>query len=130
MEKDLSQLVVLIVEDNPEFRDLLREFVESLGATARVARDGLEAMAQVLRSPPHLVLCDLRMPGLDGFGFVERMHAQPGLGHIPVIAVSGLGADADVLRSWSAGFAGHLVKPVNRNTIRAQLERVAASQGH
>jgi two-component system response regulator len=128
--KDLSRLVVLVVEDNGEFRELLREFVESLGATVREARDGLEAMAQVIRSPPHLVLCDLRMPNVDGFAFVERLHAQPEFSHIPVIAVSGLGADADVLRSWSAGFAGHLVKPVSRDSIRAQLERVATSQGH
>lgn len=121
-------MVVLIVDDNPEFRDLLREFVESLGATVREARDGFEAMAQVMRSPPHLILCDLKMPGLDGFGFVERLHSQPDLPHIPVIAVSGLAGDADVLRSWSAGFAGHLVKPVNRDSIRAQLERVSGVQ--
>lgn len=125
--EDLSRLVVLIVEDNLDFRDLLVEFVETLGATVRVARDGYEGMSQVLRSPPHLIFCDLRMPGLDGFGFVKRLRDDPKLSRIPVIAVSGLASDADILRSWAAGFAGHLVKPVNRETIRAQMERVLSS---
>jgi CheY-like chemotaxis protein len=128
MGGDLSDLVVLIVEDNPDFRTLMREFVETYGATVREARDGYEAMAQVLRSPPHLIFCDLRMPGLDGFAFVERLQEHPKLSRIPVIAVSGLASDADVLRSWAAGFAGHLVKPVKRETIRLQMERVLAAQ--
>jgi CheY-like chemotaxis protein len=126
--EDLSRLVVLIVEDNLDFRDLLTEFVETLGATVRVARDGYEAMNQVLRSPPHLIFCDLRMPGLDGFGFVKRLREHPKLSRIPVIAVTGLDSDQDILRSWAAGFAGHLVKPVNRETIRAQMERVLQSR--
>lgn len=128
MGGDLSDLVVLIVEDNLDFRALMRDFVETFGATVREARDGYEAMAQVLRSPPHLIFCDLRMPGLDGFGFVERLQEHPQLSRIPVIAVTGLASDADVLRSWAAGFAGHLVKPVKRETIRVQMERVRAAQ--
>jgi two-component system chemotaxis sensor kinase CheA len=128
MGGDLSDLVVLVVEDHPEFRALMCEFVEACGATAREARDGYEAMAQVLRSPPHLIFCDLRMPGLDGFGLVERLREHPSLSRIPVIAVTGMASDEDVLRSWAAGFAGHLVKPVNRESIRAQMERARSGQ--
>ena len=127
MGGDLSDLVVLVVEDNPDFRALMCDFVEACGATCREARDGYEAIAQVLRSPPHLIFCDLRMPGLDGFGFVERLREHPKLSRIPVVAVTGLANDADVLRSWAAGFAGHLVKPVNRESIRVQMERVRAA---
>jgi CheY-like chemotaxis protein len=122
--EDLSGLVVLIVEDNLDFRTLMREFVEACGATVREARDGLDAMAQVTRSPVHLIFCDLRMPGLDGFAFVQRLRADPKLSRIPVIAVTGLASDQDVLKSWAAGFAGHLVKPVSREAIRVQMERV------
>jgi len=128
MGGDLKDLVVLIVEDNPDFRALMCEFVETFGATVREARDGYEAMAQVMRSPPHLIFCDLRMPGLDGFGFVERLREHPKLSRIPVVAVTGMATDADVLKSWSAGFAGHLVKPVNRESIRVQMERVRSAQ--
>lgn len=126
--EDLSRLVVLIVEDNLDFRTLMREFVEACGATVREARDGLDAMAQVMRSPVHLIFCDLRMPGLDGFEFVQRMREDARLAKIPVIAVTGLASDQDVLKSWAAGFAGHLVKPVNRETIRMQMERVLGHQ--
>ena len=127
MEGDLTDLVVLVVEDNPDFRALMCDFVETCGASVREARDGYEAMAQVLRSPPHLIFCDLRMPGLDGFAFLERMREHPKLSRIPVVAVTGLASDQDVLRSWSAGFAGHLVKPVNRESIRKQMERARAA---
>lgn len=126
MGGDLRDLVVLVVEDNPDFRALMCDFVEACGATVREACDGYDAMAQVLRSAPHLIFCDLRMPGLDGFGFVERLREHPTLSRIPVVAVTGLANNADVLRSWAAGFAGHLVKPVNRESIRLQMERVRA----
>lgn len=73
------------------------------------------------------------MPGLDGWRFVER--DIPALCRIPVIAVSGLGTEADVMNTWAAGFNGHLIQPVDDETIAAQLERAllgapAEAAGH
>ena len=64
------------------------------------------------------------MPVLDGFGFIERLRADPLLSRTHVLAVSALGSDADLRRTWEAGFNGHLVKPLDYDMMAAQLERV------
>jgi CheY-like chemotaxis protein len=121
---DLSGVSVLIVEDHADSRDMLRQTVESFGAKVAIAADGREALATAGWLRPGLVLCDLRMPVLDGFGFIERLRADPLIGRTAVLAVTALGTDADRRRTWEAGFDGHLVKPIDYETIAAQLERV------
>ena len=121
---DLRGVTVLIVEDHADSREMLRQIVESFGATVILAADGREALTTVGWVRPNLVLCDLRMPRLDGFGFIDNLRHDPALSRTPVIAVSALGADADIKRTWEAGFNGHLVKPIDYDVIAAQLERV------
>jgi CheY-like chemotaxis protein len=93
---DLRGVSVLIVEDHADSRDMLRQAVESFGATVAVAADGREALATADWLRPDLVLCDLRMPVLDGFGFIDRLRQDPALSRIAVLAVTALGSDADV----------------------------------
>ena len=121
---NLEGLTILVVEDHDDSRDMLRQLVESFGAKVAIARNGYEALATALLRKPDLVLCDLVMPGMDGFGFVHRVRSQLTLENVPVIAVSALGSDADFRRTFEAGFDGHLVKPITYPTMAAQLERV------
>jgi CheY-like chemotaxis protein len=122
---DLKGVTVLVVEDNDDSRDMLRQIVGSFGATVLSAANGEEAIALLAtRAAPDLVLCDLMMPRMNGFEFMDWLRRQPHLSRIPVIAVSALGAEADVMKTWSAGFSGHLVKPVDFWTIAAQLHRI------
>lgn len=117
------------MEDHEDSRDLLRDIVESFGATAVLAVDGRDAIKKVSWIQADLVLCDLRMPRLDGFGFIDWLRHDPKLSRTPVIAVTALGADADFRRTWDAGFNGHIVKPIEYQTIAAQLERIFWAQG-
>jgi CheY-like chemotaxis protein len=126
---DLKGRTILIVEDHEDSRELLRDIVESFGATAILAIDGHDAVKKVLWIQADLVLCDLRMPRLDGFGFVDWLRHDPKLSRTPVIAVTALAADADFRRTWDAGFNGHIVKPIDFETIARQLERVFWAQG-
>jgi CheY-like chemotaxis protein len=126
---DLSGVTILIVEDHEDSREMLRQTIESFGAKVAVAADGREALATAGWLRPDLVLCDLRMPVLDGYGFIERLRADPALSRTAVIAVSALGSDADLRRTFEAGFDGHLVKPVDYETITAQLERIFWAHG-
>jgi CheY-like chemotaxis protein len=87
------------------------------------AHDGQEALRVIARTKPAFIFCDLQMPGMDGFELVRRLRADPKLCRIRVIAVSGLGSSNDFIRSSQAGFDGHLVKPITREIIAAQLER-------
>jgi two-component system, response regulator len=115
--------VVLIVEDNPDFRGLMRDFVETFGATVREARDGYEAMAQVLRSPPHLIFCDLRMPGLDGRSLRKKLIAEHPDYQSRMIFVTG-----DLLGTAKAGTGIDgcpvVEKPFHSRAILSELARI------
>jgi len=121
---DLHGVTVLIVEDDPDSRDMMQQVVESFGATVAVAADGRGALRIGSWMRPDLILCDLRMPVIDGFGFIDRLRRDPDLSRIAVLAVTALGSDADIKRTWAAGFDGHLVKPIDYETVAAQLERI------
>jgi CheY-like chemotaxis protein len=122
---DLKGVTVLVLEDHEDSRELLRQIITSTGATVLSAANGEEAMALLAtKAPPDLVFCDLLMPRMNGYEFMEWLRRQPHLARIPVIAVSALGAQTDVMKTWAAGFSGHLVKPIDFWTIAAQLHRV------
>lgn len=121
---DLRGVNVLIVEDDPDSRDMVQQAVASFGASAAVAADGRAALRIAAWMRPDLILCDLRMPVLDGYDFIDRLRHDPNLSRTAVLAVTALGSAADIRRTWEAGFDGHLVKPIDYETIAAQLERV------
>jgi len=126
---DLRGVSVLIVEDHPDSRDILRQVVESFGASAAVAPDGRQALRVISWMKPDLILCDLRMPVVDGFGFIDGLRHDPNLSRTAVLAVTALGSEADIRRTWEAGFDGHVVKPIDYQTIAAQLERILWAHG-
>jgi CheY-like chemotaxis protein len=121
---DLDGRVVLVIEDHDDSRDVLRQMVASFGATVLLARNGDEGMAQAVQTRPDLVFCDLVMPVRDGFSFIRRFLAREELRRVPVIAVTALGSQPDLMRTWKAGFRGHLVKPIDYEVVAAQLERI------
>lgn len=120
---DLTGIQVLVVEDDGDSADMLRQIVESFGASVRLAANGEDALAAIEHARPDLILSDIRMPALDGYQLMNALRDQPDLSRIPVIALTALDTGEDVMRTWSAGFSGHLVKPVDYETIAAQLER-------
>src|SRR5262245_51802712 len=88
---------ILIVEDDDGIRAALVEVVEDFGYLARNAVDGAEALAEMRREPPRLVVTDLRMPRLNGWELIEAMRSEPLLRRIPVVAMSASPAGADAL---------------------------------
>lgn len=105
-------LTILIVEDMADTREATQLLVERLGAEVLLACDGREALEAVARASPDLVLCDLRMPRMDGFEFVDALrHGAEESAELPVIAVSGLATRSDREQTHKAGFQGHISKP-------------------
>ena len=115
---------VLVIDDDEGVRSSIRAGLETLGLRALVAADA-EAGLQLLKTTePDLVLCDLQMPGLDGFSFMARVRETPRLDGLPIVALSGRGRLADIARSQALGFRAHLVKPLTLDVLRRLLEVV------
>jgi CheY-like chemotaxis protein len=126
--KLLEGLTLLVVEDNPDIREYLRRLLIPLGADVVLAEHGQEALAFLEEVRPHVILLDLMMPVMDGFAMVQRMAREPKWMGIPVIAVTALGSGRDLMRTWEAGFAGHLTKPIEKADLIAAVQRIL--RGH
>ena len=107
----LNGLRILVVEDVDDTRETTRLMLERLGAAVTVATDGFEALKLIEHAVPDVVLCDLRMPRMDGFEFIQALHGEAGTRQLPVVAVSGFVSSVDHRRTERAGFKGHLDKP-------------------
>jgi signal transduction histidine kinase len=118
---DLSGVRVLVVEDTDDSREAIGLMLERLGADVLAVRDGVEALEAVTASPVDLVLCDLRMPRMDGFEFLRELHRMHRHKDVPVIALSGLASGADHQRTHAAGFQGHVDKPFDDEHLLAAV---------
>ncbi len=125
---DLRGRTILIIEDHADSCHALDLMVEHTGARSLTARNGLDALGVVKSNKVHLILCDLRMPVMDGYEFMRRLRKDPLLAGIPVIAVTAFGQQEDVQRTRKAGFVAHMVKPVTWADLTSQLERFLQSQ--
>jgi signal transduction histidine kinase/ActR/RegA family two-component response regulator len=115
---------VLIVEDNQDGREVLREMLEASGHRVDVAVDGLEGIARATRTPPDVLLTDIGLPGVDGYEVARRVRAI--CSPVPyLVALTGYGMPEDRRRTREAGFDEHLVKPVDFELLERVFEHVA-----
>jgi signal transduction histidine kinase/ActR/RegA family two-component response regulator len=118
----LDGLAILVVEDSVDTAEATRLLLQDLGARVVVAKNGLEALDVLAGDEPDAVVCDLRMPGLDGFEFLRRLRADRRLGRLPVVALSGFASAGDFQRTREAGFDGHVGKPFDATALAAALQ--------
>lgn len=117
---------VLIAEDNPVNRELLRELLETRGYVVVEACDGQEALLEIEKTQPDILLLDLDMPVLDGFATLQRIRENPALNTLPVLAVTAYAMLGDRDRILAAGFDGYLSKPINANALIQEMEQLLA----
>jgi signal transduction histidine kinase/CheY-like chemotaxis protein len=107
---------VLIIEDNADARDMLSVSLELEGHRVESAADGLRGVEVALASRPDVVLVDIGLPGLDGYGVAARLRTSLGR-NVVLIALTGYGQPDDRERTRQAGFDAHVVKPVDPDTL-------------
>ncbi len=112
---------VLVADDNRAAAESLAELLSLQGYRTRIAADGQQAIEAAEAFRPHMILMDLRMPGVDGYAAAPFMRAQPWGQAITLIALTGWGQDADRLRAQDVGFDHRLVKPVDPEGLRRLL---------
>ena len=125
MAKELYGLKVLVVDDDPDTRDLLEWVLKRAGAEVTVASSAKDALAAVDANAPHVIVSDIAMPEEDGYGLVKKLRARgpENGGRIPAVALTAHSMVQDRLLSLRAGFQSHVPKPV----VPEELVEVVAS---
>jgi signal transduction histidine kinase/CheY-like chemotaxis protein len=127
---DFTGLHILVVDDEPDLCELLQHELEACGATVDAVRCADEAVDVVTRARPDLLISDVGMPQEDGYSLLRRVRAlgtQRG-GDLPAIALTAFAGPEDRARALAAGFAAHVVKPVELGMLLEQVETALALQ--
>ena len=102
---------ILIIEDNLHLRESLQEILELEGYAVLVASNGVEGLERACKDLPQLILCDLKIPLLDGFAVIEALRARAETAHIPVLILAGLVDPESIRRGLELGAADYVTKP-------------------
>lgn len=114
---------ILVIEDDPANMELMVYLLSAFGHQTMTAHDGLTALAMVRRERPDLILCDVHLPGLNGYGVITILKSEPTLASIPVIAVTALAMVGDREKLLTAGFDGYISKPVEPERFVETIEQ-------
>lgn len=119
-------LRILVVEDSRDIRVLLEHELTSMGYSVLSARHGKEGVALALRERPDVIVCDIRMPVLDGLEVIRKIRGCAELANTAAIALTGFGMKKDVERALAGGFDAHLTKPVDAEELARAIRLVEA----
>jgi CheY-like chemotaxis protein len=123
-EPRLGGRVILVVEDHQDNRELLAQLLTHDGATVLAAHDATAAFNMLEAHAPDLILADLRMTGMDGLQFARRVKADSRWARVPIVAVTAHTTMTDLHATFEAGFAAHVAKPIEWDTLMQTIERV------
>ena len=112
---------VLAADDQVANRELVRALVEHFGHVVFEAGNGIEALQIAREIIPDLILLDLHMPELDGFGVLQELRRDARFTAIPIVALTASAMRGDREKALAAGFAGYIAKPVSLSVLRGQI---------
>lgn len=117
---------ILIVDDSESICSVLGKMLSLHGYDALVAYDGEQGVAMAREHRPYLVLLDIMMPVLDGWGAIRELKADPRTAEIPVVALTALTLSEQ--RVSEAGFCGYLSKPITTHRLREEIRHASAQR--
>src|SRR2546425_10816379 len=115
---------VLLVDDEDSLRKVMRDLLERDGYNVSEARDGVQALDQIDRVGPDIIVLDLNLPGLDGYGVLSHLRSRPATASIPVIVLTAKGDEDNEVRVFELGADDFLTKPFRARALSARLEAV------
>ncbi len=116
---------ILIVEDEPDAASTLQLLLEMLGQEVHVAHTGPSGLQMAVAIKPDLVLCDIGLPGLDGFAVARKLRESPETATTRLIALTGYGGREFIEEARSAGFDSHITKPASLDDIKKKVLQVS-----
>jgi CheY-like chemotaxis protein len=124
-----APLHILVVEDNPDGRESLRDLLEIWGHEVDLAENGPDGVKSALGCQPDVALIDIGLPGLDGNEVAQRIRAALEGDRMALIAMTGYGQPEDRRRALQAGFDAYLVKPVDPGELARTLRDLTPGGG-
>jgi len=117
-----GQVNIMMVDDTPANLKLLQKMLQGKGYRVLAFPDGQKALNAAAKSPPNLILLDIKMPGLNGFEVCERLKADAALKDIPVIFISALAETTDKVKAFAVGGVDYVTKPFQFEEVNARVE--------
>ena len=115
---------VLLVEDEEQLRRVMKDLLQREGYTVAEARDGIQALDEVDRHAPDVIILDLNLPGLDGYGVLAQLRSRPATREIPVMVLTAKGDEDNEVRVFELGASDFVTKPFRARSLTARLEAV------
>jgi two-component system, cell cycle response regulator DivK len=117
---------ILVVEDQVDNRQILRDLLGNAGYELTEAENGEEAIAAVARRRPDLILMDIQLPIMDGYEATRRIRTNPDLESVPIIAVTSYALAGDENKALAAGCDGYVTKPYSPRDLLAKVRSYLA----
>jgi CheY-like chemotaxis protein len=123
----LSGIRILVVDDDPDARWVMREMLSFYEARVLTAKDGLDGLEQVQKHRPDIIVSDIRMPRMDGYQFIREVRGlgPKNGGETPAVALTALNRLEDRIRAVDAGYQYYLVKPFDMGALISVLVRLS-----
>lgn len=115
--------LILVVEDNRDIQTFIADVLESLDYDVIQATDGEQGVVTARERKPDLILLDLSLPRLDGWGAASQIKSEPGLAHIPIIALTAHAMVGDRERALEAGCNDYISKPINLQELVSKISQ-------
>jgi CheY-like chemotaxis protein len=122
--RPVTDAKVLLVDDEDQLRRVMRDLLERDGYSVTEARDGVEALDQIDRHAPDIIVLDLNLPGLDGYGVLSHLRSRPATVDIPVVVLTAQGDEDNEVRVFEMGADDFLSKPFRARALSARLQAV------
>jgi two-component system cell cycle response regulator DivK len=120
---------ILVVEDNEDNRQIIRDLLTSVGYELIEAADGMEGVAMAQHHRPDLILMDVQLPVMDGYEATRQIRTVPELADVPIIAVTSYALSGDEAKTREAGCDGYVAKPFSPRQLLAKLREFLPDTG-